>query len=118
VADLKGFLGYLLRIEGTVAAVVVSRDGFVIEAATRGGPVDTEAIGAIISTGIVSCETIGRELQIGELTQGMIEYTGGVVMMSPAGKDAILAVTADQKTNLGHIRYQLKKIAPEVMKAL
>jgi len=56
---------------------------------------------------------MGRELNVGIMNQGMMEYSGGLIMMSLVGGDAILAVVADTQANLGYVRLQIKKRLPE-----
>lgn len=118
MANMKNLLSELLRVEGVNAVAVVGRDGFVIEGLTGGGRLDIEAVGAVISTGIGSAEVMGDSLKVGEMTQAMIEYKDGVIVMGLITRDAILAIVADQKSNLGNVRYQLKQRAPEIARAL
>lgn len=117
MANLRTNLQDLLKTEGITTAVVVGRDGFVIDGVSSGGALDTEAVGAVISTGIGSAEVMGRELNVGLMTQSMFEYGEGVVVVSLAG-DAILAIVASAKANLGMIRLAVKKALPEIAKSL
>ncbi|MBP7865377.1 MAG: roadblock/LC7 domain-containing protein [Acidobacteria bacterium] len=118
ILTLPELLKELILVEGINTAVLVSRDGFVIEAVSRGGKVDTEAVGAVISTGVGSSEVVGNELGIGQLQQGMFEYKDGIIVISLLGADSILAVVATTGANLGNIRYQLKKRSVEIEKAM
>ena len=118
MANTKSLLSELVKVEGINAAVVVGRDGFVIEGTTSGGRLDIEAVGAVISTGIGSSEVMGEALKVGEMTQAMVEYKEGVIVMGLLGRKAILAVVADSKANLGNVRYQLKQRGPEIERAL
>jgi len=118
MTTLVELLKELILIEGINTAVVVSRDGFVIEGVSSGGRLDLDAVGAVISTGVGSSEVMGRELKVGEITQGMFEYKDGLVVMSLLGTDAILAVVATINANLGNIRYQLRKRAQEIIQVL
>lgn len=115
---LKQHLSSLVAIEGINAAVVVSRDGFVVDGIVSNGALDTEAVGAVVSAGIGSAEVMGNELGAGDLTQTLFEYKGGVIAVSFLGNAAILAIVADLKANLGNIRYQVKKHTPEIEKSL
>lgn len=118
MAELKELLNDLVTVQGIEAVVVVGRDGFVIDGVTRSGALDTDAVGAVISTGIGSSEVMGRELAVGDMTQAMFEYKGGMIVLALLGMDAILAVVADLNANLGNVRYQLKKRAPAIEQAL
>ncbi len=118
MANLKELLKEMVTVEGVTTAVVVGRDGFVIEGTTSAGTMDIEAVGAVVSTGIGSSEVMGRELNVGRMTQGLVEYENGIITISFLGKDAILAVVADLNANLGNVRYQVKKRTPEIQAAL
>jgi CheY-like chemotaxis protein/predicted regulator of Ras-like GTPase activity (Roadblock/LC7/MglB family) len=118
MATIKELMQELLKSSGVKTAVVVGRDGFVIDGASNGAHLDTETVGAVISAGIGSSEVMGRELNVGVMNQGMMEYDDGLIMMSLVGTDAILAVVAEANVNLGYVRLQIKKRIPEIEKAL
>lgn len=118
MADLKELLEELVTVQGIGTAVVVGRDGFVIEGVSQGGNIETDAVGAVISTGIGSSEVMGRELEVGDMSQAMFEFNDGMIVLALLGYDAILAVVADLKANLGNVRYQLKKRSEAIEKAL
>lgn len=118
MATIRKVLEELVTIEGIQTAVLVGRDGFVIEAADRKGSVDLETVGAVISTGTRSTEQMGQELKIGGLSQSMVEYKDGLVIMSSIGGEAILAAVADSNANLGYVRYQVKRRMGEITSSL
>ncbi len=116
--SLKEQLANLAKVEGVNSVVVVSRDGFVIEGISSKETIDTEAVGAIMSAGIGSSETMGYELNVGQITQVMNEYKFGVIIASFLDETTFLVIVADLKANLGNIRYQLKKQTPGIVAAL
>jgi len=118
MAQLKKHLQDLARVDGINTVIVVGRDGFVIDGVSNGAKLDTEAVGAVVSTGLGSAEVMGRELKVGKMTQAMVEYKDGVIVTNFLGDDAILAAVADFKANLGNVRFQVKKIAPDIVKSL
>lgn len=118
MAQLKVLLTELLNVEGINSAVVVGRDGFVIDGISAGTGLDADAVGAVISTGIGSSEVMGRELGVGSMTQSMFEYSDGLIVMALLGMDAILAVVADLNANLGNVRFQIKKRLQQIEQAL
>ena len=118
MSDLKTTLNELSIIEGVKASLIIGRDGFVIASAHAAPGVNDDAIAAAISSGIGSSEVIGRELQVGGLDQAMFEYKEGMLIVSLLGVDAILAVVADQRSNLGNIRYQVRKRIDNLARAL
>ncbi len=115
---MRELLEGLVRIEGVQAAVVVARDGFVIEGISSAGQLDTETLGAAVSTELGSAEIVGREMAVGKMKQGMTEYEEGVIFVSLLGVDAVLAVVAKHEANLGNVRYQVRKCSPQIELAL
>lgn len=114
---LKPLLEEFLKIEGVSAAVVVGRDGFVIESAVS-GKVDIEALGAMASTGLGTSEAMGSTLGKGELSQMLVECEKGPVLLSPLSADELIALVADTTANIGRIRYELKKNKERIIAAL
>ena len=108
MANTRNILAALTAVDGINSAVCVGRDGFVIDAAAAPGA-DVDAIGAMVSTGLGSAESVGKELGVGALTQAMMEYKDGVIVMTAIGADAILAVVAAESSSLGNVRMQVKK---------
>ena len=115
--EIHKILEGLVEVSGIDVAVCVGRDGFVIDAASTGSA-DTEAIGAMVSTGMGSAESVGRELGLEEMDQSMMEYKKGIVMMTALGTDALLVVVAAKDANLGGIRLQVRRSAPKIEAAL
>ncbi|MGB9176988.1 MAG: roadblock/LC7 domain-containing protein [Methanoregula sp.] len=114
---LKPLLEEFLKVEGVSAAVVVGRDGFVIESAVS-GKVDIEALGAMASTGLGTSEAMGNSLGKGELSQMLVELEKGSIILSPLSAEEIIALVADTTANVGRIRYELKKNKARIVAAL
>jgi hypothetical protein len=89
----------------------------VIESAVS-GKMDIDALGAMASTGIGTSEAMGRELGKGELTQMLVELEKGPIVVSPLSKDELIAIVAENASNLGRIRYELKKNKDRLVAAL
>ena len=114
---LKQILGEFLKVEGVSAAVVVGRDGFVIESAIS-GKIDIDALGAMASTGMGISEAMGNELGKGNLDQMLVELEKGPIILSPLSSEELIAIVADSTANVGRIRYELKKNKERLMAAL
>jgi predicted regulator of Ras-like GTPase activity (Roadblock/LC7/MglB family) len=118
MSELKTLLNDFLHVEGVNAAVVISRDGFVIQGETNGTGLDYEAVGAVVSMGIGSTSVIANELQVGDVMQTMFECAKGIVVVTFLGANALLALISDSSVNVGNLRYQLKKRVPAIEAAL
>ncbi len=114
---LRGILDGLLKVEGVIAALVVGRDGFVIEAAAV-NTLDTDSVGAIAASSLAASDAMGEALTLGALDAILIEYEQGPVALTPAGPDAVLAVVGDQSANLGRVRVEMRKVRQAVANQL
>jgi len=114
---LKPLLEEFLKVENVSAAVVVGRDGFVIESAVS-GKIDIEALGAMASTGLGTSEAMGTILGKGEMYQMLVELQKGPILLSPLSADELIAIVADSSSNIGRIRYELKKNRDRIIAAL
>lgn len=102
-----------LDVPGIGTAVVVGRDGFVIE--TTGGVrgLSLDALGASLAHAINGIEMMGKELQIKAFHDLFVEYEGAMIMARPVG-DAIVALVAADASQLGIIRYKIKPLVAEL----
>lgn len=102
-----------LDVPGISTAVVVGRDGFVIEATggTRGLSLD--ALGASLAYAINGIEMMGKELQIRSFQDLSVEYEGALIIARPVG-DAIIALVAADASQLGVVRYKIKPLVAEL----
>lgn len=114
---LKQILSEFLKLDGVSAAVVVGRDGFVIES-VEAGEIDTEALGAMASTGMGTSEAMGAELGKGEMQQMLVELELGPILLSPLSDDELIAIVGEKDVNIGRIRYELKKNKERIIAAL
>lgn len=112
---LRAILDGLLKVEGVTAALVVGRDGFVIESATAAGEeVDSDVVGAIAASTLGSSDVMGGELHLGGLGSILIEFEKGPVAVTPAGGDAVLAVVGNRLANLGRVRIEMRRVRAAV----
>ena len=111
--NTRHILNNLVEVEGIIAAVLVGRDGFVIEFAGE-SRIDTEAVGALVTIAFSAFEGMGKDLKIGPVTQIMSEFERSMIMAVAIGEDAILAVVAAANANLGSIRFQVKRYSREL----
>ncbi|MFC1834855.1 roadblock/LC7 domain-containing protein [Thermodesulfobacteriota bacterium] len=118
MAGIKDLLGEFTKVEGVKTAVVVGRDGFVIEGITTDASHDVEAVGAVISTGLATAEIMGKDLAVGAMSQGMLEYDNGVLLMGSLGQYALLCIVCAPGSNLGMVRVQIKKYSPLLLEEL
>jgi predicted regulator of Ras-like GTPase activity (Roadblock/LC7/MglB family) len=102
-----------LKVPGVTSAVVVGRDGFMIEAAGGGAAISIDDLGASLAHAINGIDEMGAELQVNEFQDLFVEYGRAVIMCKPVG-DAIIAITAPDASKLGIIRHKIKPLVLEL----
>ncbi len=103
----------LLKVPGINAAVVISRDGFVIEATGGFKALDLDALGASLAYAINGIQRMGDQLQISAFRDMTVEYGQAMIIARPVG-DAVVALVAPDASQLGIIRYSIKRLIEEL----
>mgnify|MGYP005838333507 CR=1 FL=1 len=114
---LKRILNDLIKVEGVSAAAIVGRDGFIIEHVSN-LQMDVDALGAMASTSVGTSEAMGIELGKGTFEQVLVELEKGPVLLSLVSTNEILAIVAEPGSNVGRIRYEVKKNKDRISAAL
>ncbi len=118
MSDLRTLLADLARLDGVAAALVVGRDGFLIEGITADEALDPEAVAAVTASALGASEVLSTDLRRGPLFSMMLEYENGVVVVVPAGAEAMLVVVTTGTTTLGRIRLELRRRHRTIAEAL
>ncbi|HET8578769.1 MAG TPA: response regulator [Methylomirabilota bacterium] len=112
--DLKTTLSTLAALPGVSLAVLVDREGFLIEAAGE-MLLEAEVAGALAASLAESSSGIGRELGQGGLQSLILEYDSGVILLNGVGPGALLALLLRDPAVLGKVRYYVKKALTELL---
>lgn len=120
--SLVDLLNQALQIRGVTSAAVVSGEGFIVEGVSS-NDMDLGFVGGLIASGLASSRVLASLLGEGEVSQTMIEYEDGPVLLTPlqAGNDEdgyVAVITLDSTNNLGRARFQLRKLLPEIAQAV
>jgi predicted regulator of Ras-like GTPase activity (Roadblock/LC7/MglB family) len=116
----KPILETLAQQEGINLAMIVSRDGFILEMETaREVPAEPDTIGAAVSTFWNTLDSLGKELEAGGGLTGIFEFKGAQVSASLIPEeDLLLTVVADKKANPAMVRYLTYKFSELLTHAL
>lgn len=85
-------------------AAIFASDGLLIESSAQ-PHIDVDAICAVASSGLAAADSLGREVDKGTTLQTMIEYEVGLVLLEPINSEAMLILVANDREELGHIRF-------------
>jgi CheY-like chemotaxis protein len=116
--SLKQRLQSLAGTPGVRFVVLTDREGFLIETAGDLAPEADEVAGALASCLAEASDGIGRELGQGQLVGTILEYEAGTLLLHGVGPAALLAVLVRDQGALGKVRYYVRKIVPELARAL
>ncbi|GAC1434815.1 MAG: hypothetical protein NVSMB65_08830 [Chloroflexota bacterium] len=109
-------LSRLIEYDGVTLALLVGRDGLLIDGVARNQDGDLESLAAIISNLMTQAERVGAQIEQGALAQMILEYGPFFVGVEPLGDD-IIVVGADKPANLGLLRTALKRHRDELLSA-
>jgi predicted regulator of Ras-like GTPase activity (Roadblock/LC7/MglB family) len=116
IEDAKSVLSRLAAVPGVALAVLVDREGFLIESA--GDMVlEAEVAGALAGCLAEASEAIGRELSQGTLVGLMAEYEAGLILVNMAGSGTMLATVLSDPTVLDRARHDVKKTLSDLLNA-
>ena len=118
--NLPDLLRQVLDIKGVTSAAVVNDEGFVVESLTEGDK-DLGFVGNVIAGCLSSTRMLADLLGDGEVTQTMVEYEDGPVLLVPlsasspeSSKTHVMVTTLDSINTLGRARFQLRKLLPDI----
>lgn len=114
---LKPVLSKFLSLEGVLGAYVVGNGGTILERVGRGSATP-EALGQRVHQGMVASRAMASELKGDELTMIFVELDEGTLLAAPLDDDHVLAIITKNNTNIGRIRYELKKNKDSISAAL
>jgi predicted regulator of Ras-like GTPase activity (Roadblock/LC7/MglB family) len=121
--QLAELLNQLLEIRGVTSAAVVRGDGELLEQVSQ-RQVDITFVTGLLASSLASSRVLAGLLGDGEISQIMLEYEQGPVLLTPLptaqaqGEGYLLVVTLDAVGNLGRARFQLRKLLPNIAAVL
>ncbi|RLI38574.1 hypothetical protein DRO60_03070 [Candidatus Bathyarchaeota archaeon] len=102
---------------GVRALAVISYDGFVIESFMPSS-VDEDLMAAMGSSVLSIAERMGIDLRLGDFELGIVCGSDGYLLLTRAGREAILILLVNKDVKLGVALYMAKRAAARVAEAL
>jgi uncharacterized protein len=106
--SIRDLVEAIRRREGVEAAVVLGRDGLLIDSQTVAG-LDAEDIAARIPPIIAPADDLGAALGRGALITTVLEHAGGLAIASVLSSEAILFVLVRPSANVGQLLFELRR---------
>jgi predicted regulator of Ras-like GTPase activity (Roadblock/LC7/MglB family) len=114
IEDAQSVLSRLAAVPGVALAVLVDREGFLIESAGDTA-LEAEAAGATAGCLAEASAAIGRELSQGPLVGLIAEYEAGLILVNMAGSGAMLATVLCDPALLDEVRPSVKKTLSDLL---
>jgi len=108
MATIRDVVEAFARREGVDAVVVVGRDGLPIDSRTRNG-LDPESVAALLPSVINAMTQLGQAGGRGDFGTGVLEFGGGLAVVSVLHADALLVMLVRPSTNVGALLYDLRR---------
>ena len=106
--SIRDLVAAIRQREGVEAAVVLGRDGLLIDSQAMPG-LDVEDLAARIPAIIGPADDLGRAAQRGELVTAVLEHHGGLAIISCVSAEAVLFVLLTPQANIGQLLYELRR---------
>ncbi|HEX5972252.1 MAG TPA: roadblock/LC7 domain-containing protein [Gemmatimonadaceae bacterium] len=108
MASIRDLVGAIRQRDGVEAAVVLGRDGLLIDSQTIPG-IDAEDLAARIPAIIGAADDLGAAASRGDLTTAVLEHRDGIAVVSVLSDDAILLVLVRPHANVGQLLFELRR---------
>jgi uncharacterized protein len=108
LASIRDLVAAIRQREGVEAAVVLGRDGLLIDGQTVPG-LSADDIAARIPPIIGPADDLGTALGRRELLTAVLEHRGGVAIISAMSADVFLFVLVTPQANIGQLLFELRR---------
>lgn len=105
---IRDLVGAIRQRDGVEAAVVLGRDGLLIDSQVVSG-LDADDIAAHIPAIIGPADELGAALGRGPLTTAVLEHQGGLAIVASMSSEALLLVLVRQDANVGQLLFELRR---------
>lgn len=106
--SIRDLIAAIRQREGVDAAIVLGRDGLLIDSQLNAG-LDADAIAAGIPAIIGPADDLGIATSRGELLTTVLEYRTGLAIVSVLSNEAILVVLVTPRANIGQLLFELRR---------
>ncbi|HJQ21610.1 MAG TPA: roadblock/LC7 domain-containing protein [Gemmatimonadaceae bacterium] len=108
MASIRDLVAALRQREGVDAAIVLGRDGLLIDSQTIQG-LDAEDLAARIPPIIGAADEVGGAAKRGEALTVVLELRQGLAVVSVLNAEAVLLVLVQPGAQIGQLLYELRR---------
>ena len=108
MASIRDLVAALRQREGVDAAIVLGRDGLMIDSQSIPG-MNAEDLAARIPPVIGPADDLGVAANRGQLVTAVLEMREGLAIVSVLSAEAVLLVLVHPSANIGQLLYELRR---------
>jgi predicted regulator of Ras-like GTPase activity (Roadblock/LC7/MglB family) len=105
---IRDLVGALRQREGVEAAVVLGRDGLLIDGQSVPN-LDAEDVAAHVPSIIAAADEFGAAADRGPLTTAILEHPKGIAIVTVLSQEAVLLVLVQHTANIGQLLFELRR---------
>lgn len=106
--SIRDLVAAVRQRDGVDAALVLGRDGLLIDSQLRPG-LDADDIAARISAMIGPADELGAATARGDLMTAVLEHRDGLAIISVLSAETILVVLVTPQANIGQLLFELRR---------
>ncbi len=106
--SIRDLVTAIRRREGIDAAIVLGRDGLLIDHLATAG-VDAEQVAAHVPSILQFADDLGAAASQGELLTAVHEHVSGTVVMASMSAEALLLILVRPSADLGALLFDLRR---------
>jgi predicted regulator of Ras-like GTPase activity (Roadblock/LC7/MglB family) len=108
MATIRDLVAAIRQREGVDAAIVLGRDGLLIDSQAISG-LSAEDVAAHVPSIVSAADDFGLAAGRGELTTAILELPRGFAIISVISQDAVLLVLVQPDINIGQLLFELRR---------
>ena len=105
---IRDLVGAIRQREGVEAAVILGRDGLLIDGQSVPN-LDAEHVAAHVPSMINAADEFGTAAGRGTLITAILEQPGGLAIISVLSAEAVLLVLVQPSANIGQLLFELRR---------
>lgn len=106
--SIRDLVAAIRQREGVDAAIVLGRDGLLIDSQLSPG-LEADDIAARIPAIIGPSDELGVATHRGELLTAVLEHRNGLAIVSVLSSEAVLLVLVTPRANIGQLLFELRR---------
>ena len=105
---IRELVGAIAQRDGVEAAIVLGRDGLLIDGRANAG-LDAERLAALVPSVVAAAEELSTDAGRGPLVTAVVEYERGLALVCSLTAEAHLLVLVHPTANVGSLLFELRR---------